>query len=75
MRAKTTLVLAAVGLGAAAVAVLLFRSRRSAARPGRAGDLYVAATDGVVGQPRRLLGASLPRPRLRPSRRRPRADS
>jgi hypothetical protein len=70
MRGKTTLVLAAVGLGAVALAVTLYRSRQTESEPSREDDLYVAALDGVVGQPRRLLGASLPRPRLRlPGRR------
>ena len=65
------LLIAGLGVAAMAVAWAVFRSRSrhrgAAASPD---DLYVAALDGVVGQPQRLLAANLPRLRLRRPHRR-----
>lgn len=67
MRASSRpILLATLGIAAAAVAFAVYRSRVSGRRnEPEPEELYVAALDGVVGQPSRLLPANLPRPRLR----------
>lgn len=65
--------LALVGVATLAAAVAIHQSRGQGSRNGLRGmkNLWVAALDGAVGQPRRLLGANLPRLRLRFARRPP----
>ena len=68
--------LALVGVATLAAAVGMYQSQsRTQGRRGglrSVGDLWRAAFDGAVGQPHRLLGANLPRLRLRFARRPPR---
>ena len=65
-RSSRPLLIAGLGVTAMAVAWVVLRSRSRRRGPGASpDDLHVAALDGVVGQPQRLLAANLPRPRLR----------
>ena len=63
--------LAVVGVATLAAAVAMHQSRAQGRRGGLRSvrDLWMAAFDGAVGQPHRLLGANLPRLRLRFARR------